>query len=49
MGNSFDLQSMMTASLVRVTLGRKKLATGLQQLNRVTTTKKKMIFDKYFC
>jgi hypothetical protein len=37
---------MMTASSVRVTLGRKKLAPGLQQLSRVTTANKLVMVEK---
>lgn len=37
------IQSMMTASLVRVTRGRKELEAWQQQLSRVTTAKVKMM------
>jgi hypothetical protein len=48
-GNSFDIQSMMTASSVRETRGRKaKLDAGLQKLSRVTTANETIILEIIF-
>ncbi len=48
-GNSFDIQSMMTALSVRETRGRKaKLDAGLQKLSRVTTANETIIFEIIF-